>query len=359
MYGFDRLLDGAEKGKPQQRNDYVGNAEWVIHESQARGARVLLWTSLLAVALLLLWAGFGSIDEVVRGEGKVVPSRQVQIIQSLDGGIVEEILVKPGQEVEAGQILLKIDSTRFASSLGENNAEYLSLLAKSARLKALATGEPFVAPEEVLKQAPNLIEMERNAWQARTSELNATVNVAREQLKQRQEELRETIAKRDQASASCGLTSRELQVTRPLLKSGAVSEVDLLRLQRDVARYCGEQKGAEAQIDRIQASIKEAQSKLEESELNIRNQARNELSETNTSCPRCARASWRWPTGSSWPRCARCAAPSRPCSTTRSAAWCSRARTSSRSCPRTTRCCWKCASCRATSVSCMPTRRPR
>ena len=131
--------------------------------------------------------------------------------------------MKPGQEVEAGQILLKIDSTRFASSLGENNAEYLSLLAKSARLKALATGEPFVAPEEVLKQAPNLIEMERNAWQARTSELNATVNVAREQLKQRQEELRETIAKRDQASASCGLTSRELQVTRPLLKSGAVS----------------------------------------------------------------------------------------------------------------------------------------
>ena len=73
-----------------------------------------------------------------------MPSRQVQIIQSLDGGIVEEILVKPGQEVEAGQILLKIDSTRFAS-LGENNAEYLSLLAKSARLKALATGEPFVA----------------------------------------------------------------------------------------------------------------------------------------------------------------------------------------------------------------------
>ena len=289
-----------------------------------------------------------------------MPSRQVQIIQSLDGGIVEEILVKPGQEVEAGQILLKIDSTRFASSLGENNAEYLSLLAKSARLKALATGEPFVAPEEVLKQAPNLIEMERNAWQARTSELNATVNVAREQLKQRQEELRETIAKRDQASASCGLTSRELQVTRPLLKSGAVSEVDLLRLQRDVARYCGEQKGAEAQIDRIQASIKEAQSKIEESELNIRNQARNELSEITPSCPRCARASWRWPTGSSWPRCARrCAAPSRPCSTTRSAAWCSRARTSSRSCPRTTRCCWKCASCRATSVSCMPTRKPR
>jgi adhesin transport system membrane fusion protein len=180
VFFFDRLLDGAEKGKPQQRSDYVGNAEWVIHESQARGSRILLWVSLLATGGLLLWAGTGSIDEVVRGEGKVVPSRQVQIIQSLDGGIVEEILVRPGQEVEAGEILLKIDSTRFASSLGENNAEYLSLLAKAARLQALATGEPFVAPEEVLTQAPGLVEMERNAWQARTTELNATVNVARE-----------------------------------------------------------------------------------------------------------------------------------------------------------------------------------
>lgn len=282
VFFFDRLLDGAARGKPEQRTDYVGNAEWVIHESQARGARVLLWMSLLALAALLIWAAIGNIDEVVRGEGKVVPSRQVQIIQSLDGGIVQELLVRPGQEVEAGQTLLKIDNTRFASSLGENNAEYLSLLAKSARLKALATGDPFIAPEEVLAQAPALAEAERNAWQARTTELNATVNVAREQLKQRQEDLRETIAKRDQASASCSLTSRELQVTRPLLKSGAVSEVDLLRLQRDVARYCGEQKGAEAQIDRFQASIKEAQSKLEESELNIRNVARNELSETNT-----------------------------------------------------------------------------
>ncbi|SIT33322.1 HlyD family type I secretion periplasmic adaptor subunit [Achromobacter sp. MFA1 R4] len=282
VFFFNRLLDGAEKGKPAKRSDYIGNAEWIIHESRARGSRILLWTSLLATIGLLVWAALGSIDEVVRGEGKVVPSRQVQIIQSLDGGIVEEILVRPGQEVEAGEVLLRIDSTRFASSLGENNAEYLSLLAKAARLKALATGDPFVAPEEVLKQAPGLAEMERNAWQARNTELNATVNVAREQLKQRQEDLRETIAKRDQASASCGLTSRELQVTRPLLKSGAVSEVDLLRLQRDVARYCGEQKGAEAQIDRFQASIKEAESKIQETELNIRNQARSELSETNT-----------------------------------------------------------------------------
>jgi adhesin transport system membrane fusion protein len=256
--------------------------EWALHAGDAHGARLLVWCALAATAALLAWAALTPIDEVVRGEGKVVPSRQVQIVQSLDGGVVKEILVQPGQAVEPGQILLKIDPTRFNSSLGENNAEYLSLLAKAARLRALATGQPFQAPEEVLAQLPVAAEAERNAWIQRTNELNATVSVAKEQVKQRQEELRETQARRDQAATTCSLTSRELSVTRPLLKSGAVSEVDLLRLQRDVAKSCGEQKAAEAQIDRIEASIKEAMSKTEEAELNIRNQARSELSDTTT-----------------------------------------------------------------------------
>ena len=76
---FDRLLDGTGKGEARATSGYAGNAEWAIAQSDARGARVLLWTSLLVVGLLLLWAGFGPIDEVVRGEGKVVPSRQVQV----------------------------------------------------------------------------------------------------------------------------------------------------------------------------------------------------------------------------------------------------------------------------------------
>lgn len=276
---FDLLLLGAEAGQPKVRTGYAGNAEWTIHQAEARGARVLLWTSLLVVAILLVWAGLGNIDEVVQGQGKVVPSRQVQVIQSLDGGIVKEILAHPGELVEPGQVLLKIDSTRFGSALGENNAEYLSLLAKAARLQALASGDPFIPPPEVVKQAPAVVEMERTAYEAKTSELNATVNVARDQLKQRQEELRETQAKLDQASTSCSLTSRELEVTRPLLKSGAVSEVDLLRLQRDVAHSCGDAKGAAAQLDRIRASIQEATNKIKEAELNIRNQAGSELSE--------------------------------------------------------------------------------
>ncbi|MFZ7310589.1 HlyD family type I secretion periplasmic adaptor subunit [Comamonas jiangduensis] len=274
------LVEGDAKKDTLAASDLAADAQWAASQQQAKGSRILLWSSLLCVLVLLIWASLGSIDEVVRGQGKVVPSRQVQVVQSLDGGVVEEILVRPGQKVDAGQVLLRLDPTRSTASLGENKAETLALKAKAARLEALATGEPFKVPDDVLKQAPNVVEMERRVWENKNQELQTAVSIARDQFNQRQQELRETMANRDQAASSCSLTSEELRVTKPLLSSGAVSEVDLLRLQRDVARFCGEAKAAGAQIGRIQAAIQEAERKVQESELNARNLARVELSET-------------------------------------------------------------------------------
>ena len=274
------LFDGDASIKSVRSSDLAADAQWATGQQQAKGARILLWGSLLAVVALLIWAALGTIDEVVRGQGKVVPSRQVQVVQSLDGGLVEEILVRPGERVEEGQVLLRIDPTRYTSSLGESRAEVQALRAKAARLEALATGEIFKLPEEVIKEAPQVAEMERRVWESKTREIETSLSIARDQLNQRQQELRETMANRDQAASSCSLTSEELAVTRPLLQSGAVSEVDLLRLQRDVARFCGEARAAGAQIGRIQAAIQEANRKVQESELNARNQARVELSET-------------------------------------------------------------------------------
>ncbi len=276
------LMDGDTAATQMPCGDLAADAQLAAGLQQAHGARLLVWIALAAIIVLLLWASLGHIDEVVRGQGKVVPSRQVQVVQSLDGGIVEEILVRPGQQVEEGQVLLRLDPTRFSSSLGENRAEALALKAKAARLQALATGELFQIPEDVMQQAPHLVEMERKVWETKTHELDNTLNIARDQLNQRQQELRETMANRDQAATSCSLTSEELRVTKPLLQSGAVSEVDLLRLQREVARSCGEAKAASAQIGRIQAAIHEAERKVRDAELNARNLARVELSETQT-----------------------------------------------------------------------------
>lgn len=272
--------------KPARKQIAVSRAdsEWsdatdALALQNAKGARVLVWLSLLALVGLLIWAYFSHIDEIVRGNGKVVPSQQVQVVQSLDGGVVQEILVRPGMVVEAGDVLVRIDPTRYFSSLGENRAELVSLEAKAARLLALATGNALEIAEPLVQEAPQIVEMERRIWQARQQELEAIIKQADDQLRQREQELRETEANRDQAATSCGLASRELQVTRPLLKTGAVSEVDILRLQREVARFCGDQKAAEAQIDRLHAAIEEARHKRVEAELNVRNDAGAQLAD--------------------------------------------------------------------------------
>ncbi|XZG71205.1 HlyD family type I secretion periplasmic adaptor subunit [Chitinibacteraceae bacterium HSL-7] len=259
---------------------YLGDADWAVVEQNPRGARVLVWLALLALVVLFAWAALAHIDEVTRGEGKVIPSRQIQVVQSLDGGIVERILVREGESVKKGQPLVKIDPTRFVSSLKESEAQALSLKAKAARLEALATGQPFAELPDVQEKAPELLQQEQLLYQSRLAELDASVGVARQQQAQRSQELFEVRARRDQAARSYDLTQQELTATRPLLKSGAVSDVDILRLERDLARYRGERDSAAAQIPRIQAGIGEAQRKVQEVELQFRNQAASELSET-------------------------------------------------------------------------------
>lgn len=279
---FDRIMDRAEREGLHDEEDFIADAEWVIREQTPRGARIAVWIAAAALLVFLTWAAFAELDEVARGEGKVIPSRQVQIIQSLDGGIVSEILVHEGQQVATGQLLLKIDSTRFVSSLKENRSEYLSLLAKAARLQALSDGKEFLPPQEVAAESPQTVEQERQLYESARAELSASVGIAQQQLSQRGQELREVQARYEQARHGYDLTAQELDRTKPLMKSGAVSEVEILRLERDVSRFRGDRDSLAAQVPRIQSAIAEAQRKIQEVELSIRNKARTELSETNS-----------------------------------------------------------------------------
>ncbi|KXB30440.1 secretion protein HylD [Dechloromonas denitrificans] len=261
--------------------DFATDADLAMLRQEPLRARVLLRSIGIVFAVFVLWAAVAQLDEVTRGEGKVIPSKQVQVLQSIDGGLVSEILVREGEVVQANQLLVKIDETRFVSSVKENRAQYLGLVARAARLKAMSDAKAFVPPPDVLKEAPEIVEQERLLYEAKRDEMTAAVSIARQQLAQRQQELNEAQARRAQASQGYDLTSKELSVTRPLINSGAVSEVELLRLERDVSRYRGERDMASAQITRIQAAINEAHRKVEEVELTFRNDAGKELSETS------------------------------------------------------------------------------
>lgn len=259
--------------------DFVRDADRFIIQQEPIRARILLRALFAVFILFVVWTAIVSIEEVTRGDGKVIPSRQLQILQSLDGGIVSEILVAEGQTVDAGQVMLQVDSTRFEASVNESRSQYLSLSARTARLRALAEGKPFELPAEVLAEDPQTADEERRLYEATASELRTQISIAQQQLLQRQQELSEARTRQSQAAQSYELTSRELTVTKPLISSGAVSEVDLLRLERDVARFRGERDVAASQISRAQAAIAEASRKIQEVEQNTRNTAGKELSE--------------------------------------------------------------------------------
>ncbi|WP_341913875.1 HlyD family type I secretion periplasmic adaptor subunit [Polaromonas sp. YR568] len=259
---------------------FGGDADRAMLAQEPLRARMLVNSLGVVFVLAVLWAGLSEVDEITKGEGKVIPSRQLQILQSLDGGVVSEILVQEGQVVEPGQVLVNIDTTRFDSSVKENRVQYLALLAKAARLRALAEGVPFVPPPEAVAEAPKTVGEELSAYEASASTLNAQLAIARQQLAQRQQELVEVRAKREQASRAYELTARELGYTKPLLKDGAVSEVELLRLERETGRFLGEREMASAQISKTQSAIEEASRKIQEITLNFQSEARKELSDT-------------------------------------------------------------------------------
>ncbi len=275
----DPAMSLARPGHVPLSNRFALDANQAMIDQEPARARILLKSFWLILILGLLWAGFTEVDEVTRGEAKVIPSRQLQVVQSLDGGIVSEILVKEGQVVQAGQVLVNIDTTRFDSSLMENRAQYLALLAKAARLRALADDTKFVPPPEVQAEAPRIVEAEQQSYEASKSTLSAQLSIAQQQLAQRQQELTEARARREQAARAYDLTAKELAYTKPLITSGAVSEVELLRLERDAGRFLGEREIASAQIQKTQSAIGEATRKIQEITLNFKSEVRKELSE--------------------------------------------------------------------------------
>lgn len=274
------ILDRLIPGKAKEEMSWQEQFELELREQSPIRARQIVYMMALVILLMLAWAALTEVDEVTRGEGRVTPSKQVQVVQSLDGGIVAEILVREGQAVADGDPLIRIDQTRAVSSLRENQTQYLSLLAKQARLQALAEGKPFNPPMQVQKDSPDVYAQEYSLYTASRDALASQIAIGREQMTQREKELSEIKAKLEQAERGLELTSREITVTKPLEASGAVSEVELLRLERDAARFRGERDQAKAQIGRVAASIEEASRKISEIEQSARSKIRGELAET-------------------------------------------------------------------------------
>ena len=240
--------------------------------------------------IALVWAWLAHIDEIARGEGKVITASQTQYVQNLEGGIIEKILVQEGDLVKKDQVLFQLDRVRFASAYREGQQGELGLRAKVARLTAEVQDTGIRMPPEVVKNAPALAENEIAVHRARLADLAGKNAVLREQLAQRTQEVVELQSKRERTREQLEILTREIAITAPMVKEGAVSEVELLRLQRESTRIRGELDAATLAIPRAQSAIEEAKRKMQDNESQFRSQAAGELSAARNELAKVAEA---------------------------------------------------------------------
>ncbi|MEE4078718.1 HlyD family type I secretion periplasmic adaptor subunit [Pseudomonas viridiflava] len=250
-----------------------------LADPSSRAISLTVWIFAALLLGALLWAGFAILEEVTTGEGKAIPSSKVQVIQNLEGGIVSDIFVREGQAVDKGDTLLRLDDTRFMSSRSESEVDRLTLTAQVERLAAEAEGRSLTLPAEVTSSAPQVAADEQALYESRQRRLASEQRTINDQLRQKTQELAEFRSKQEQFRSSLALVQQELDMSAPLVSSGAVSPVEILRLKRNAVELRGSMNANTLAIPRAEAAISEIKSRGQESELAFRADAARELNE--------------------------------------------------------------------------------
>lgn len=270
------------KGTDSLQGQPLPEVNKALIEDAPRVIRLTIWAIIAFFIFLVTWAGFSSIDEVTRGDGKAIPSSKLQKIQNLEGGIVSELYVKEGQIVEAGAPLIRLDDTRFVSNAGETEALRLAMQLRVERLSAQVDDRPLNIPDDVLKAAPSQAANERSLYESRRQQLKDEVGGLQEQLVQRQQELREFSSKQGQYRSQLSLQRQEINMSEPLVAQGAVSPVEVLRLKRAEMETRGQLDATTLAIPRAESAIKEVQRKIDETRGKFRSEALTQLNEART-----------------------------------------------------------------------------
>ncbi|WQG59239.1 HlyD family type I secretion periplasmic adaptor subunit [Pseudomonas sp. RTB3] len=279
---FKDAIFGYFKGSDSLDGQPMPEVEKALIDDAPRIVRLTIWGIIAFFVFLLLWAHFAIIDEVTKGEGKAIPSSKIQKIQNLEGGIVAQIYVHEGQIVEAGAPLVRLDDTRFASNVGETEADRVSMELRVERLSAVVDDRPLNITPAARKAVPNQAANEESLYLSRRQQLADEIGGLQQQLIQRQQELREFSSKQEQYRNSLSLLRQEIGMSEPLVKQGAVSPVEVLRLKRSEVETRGQLDGTTLAIPRAQAAINEVQRKIDETRGRFRSEALTQLNEART-----------------------------------------------------------------------------
>lgn len=296
------------QAKKQEESDLAFMADQNLNTVRGpnRKSHLILWFVITFLVIMFIWAKLAVVDEVTHAEGKVIPSQKIQVIENLEGGIVQAILVREGQIVDKNQILMHIDDTRFASEHKESQLQAATLQAQIARLTSEVEETAIIIPESLKTNFPKIVDNELKLHAQRHDEVKTKLNTLQEIVVQKQQEVAELKSRKEKFSRSLTLVRKELNLTKPLVNEGAVSRVEVLRLERQANDLAGDLKEAELNIPKAQAALNEAQSRIDEFKMEMRttdldelNKAKSELAKLkealNTLQDRVTRTSVRSP----------------------------------------------------------------
>ncbi|MGB0719246.1 MAG: HlyD family type I secretion periplasmic adaptor subunit [Bdellovibrionales bacterium] len=267
--------------KPRE-TDFMSELEAATRMRPSNAAIALFVTIIALISGFIIWAALAQVEELTRGQGQVVPSQDIQVVQSLEGGILEELLVAEGEKVEKGQVLLRISDVQFSSQERGTEAQSLSLRAKKARLEAEARGGTFDLADDIREKAPKIAANEQALYESRQKELQNTYAILDDRIRKATAELAEVKAQVGRFYSSRKLLNVELKITQKLVQQRAAPKLDEIRLNREVSDLTGQinasaqrQKALEAEL---QVAKKERASQLDK----FQSQALGELNQVET-----------------------------------------------------------------------------
>lgn len=246
----------------QDDYEFMNSISSAVLEQSPKKFRLILWFWIVTIIALITWSYFAKIDEIVRGEGKVIPQSQNKMIQNLEGGIIEEILVKEGDIVKKDQILIRIDNQKSIADYESTKLKALELNAKIMRLKAEINDENFSVNANENKDLQQYLDLEKSLYDINKNKLENETMVLKEQLIQKENDLSSANSSLNYLSSEYSLIQEELKIAAPLVEQKVRSNTDFLKLKREANNIGKELSGIRISINKIKSSIEEAKNKL-------------------------------------------------------------------------------------------------
>jgi adhesin transport system membrane fusion protein len=262
--------------------DFMTELEAASNMQPTPHANIMLYAVLALFCLIIIWAYLSEIEVITRGQGQVVPTSEIQLVQSLEGGILAELNVQAGDRVEEGQILARIRNVAFASEERGIEAQSLSLELKQKRLNAEINNENFTVTDDIKVKNENLVDNELALYKSRQNELQKRLDNADEAVKKAEANLREIKATINRLSESKRLLNQQLKITRDLVSKNAMPKLEAIKQEREMAEISGDLNAAVERRKALESDLATAQNLRGEEEAKFKTQALAELSEVET-----------------------------------------------------------------------------